>query len=123
MLVEEGVFGYVCRMGDALRLRGFLVDPAEIELRLAAHADVHTAKVVGIAGQDGATRAVGFVVPAGGAAPDPAALREWCASALARFKVPDVVHVIDAMPTTSGTNGTKIRAATLREWAQERATP
>jgi hypothetical protein len=25
------------------------------------------------------------------------------------------------MPVTSGTNGTKIRAATLREWARERA--
>jgi hypothetical protein len=32
-------------------------------------------------------------------------------------KVPGTVHVIDAMPTTSGTNGTKIRAAVLRQWA------
>ena len=27
----DGSFDYVCRMGDALRLRGFLVEPAEIE--------------------------------------------------------------------------------------------
>ena len=47
-LVGEGVFTYICRMGDALRLRGFLVDPAEIEVRLAAHPAVHTAKVVGV---------------------------------------------------------------------------
>ncbi|TQM01953.1 fatty-acyl-CoA synthase [Pseudonocardia kunmingensis] len=113
----EDAFVYVVRMGDALRLRGFLVDPAEIELRLAAHPEVRTAKVVGIEGADGATEAVGFVVAESGREPDPAGLRTWCAEALAPFKVPAAVHVIDAMPTTSGTNGTKIRAAVLREWA------
>jgi fatty-acyl-CoA synthase len=117
-LVDDGVFAYVCRMGDALRLRGFLVDPSEIEMRLAAHPDVHTAKVVGITGADGATVAVGFVVAEEGRAPSTAELRTWCADGLARFKVPDTIHVIDEMPTTSGTNGRKIRAATLREWAQ-----
>ena len=120
-LVDDGVFVYVCRMGDALRLRGFLVDPSEIEMRLAAHADVHTAKVVGITGPDGGTLAVAFVEPEPGRDPDPAALRTWCADGLARFKVPETVHVIDEMPTTSGTNGRKIRAATLREWANSRS--
>lgn len=119
-LVDEGVFVFVCRMGDALRPRGFLVDPAEIERRLAEHPDVFTAKVVGIPGPDGATTAVGFVVPEEGSAPEPASLRKWCAETLARFKVPDTGHLIDAMPTTSGTNGTKIRAATLREWARKK---
>ncbi|MCW0214854.1 MAG: AMP-binding protein [Pseudonocardia sp.] len=120
-IVDEGVFAYVCRMGDALRLRGFLVDPSEIEMRLAAHPDVHTAKVVGITGPDGGTVAVGFAVPEEGRSPTPEVLRTWCADGLARFKVPDTVHVIDEMPTTSGTNGRKIRAATLREWAAQRA--
>jgi acyl-CoA synthetase (AMP-forming)/AMP-acid ligase II len=118
VLVDDGAFAYVCRMGDALRLRGFLVDPAEIEFRLAAHPDVHTAKVVGIDGPDGATRAVAFVVAEPGSTPPSDALREWCGAALARFKVPDAVHLVAEMPTTTGTNGTKIRAATLREWAR-----
>jgi acyl-CoA synthetase (AMP-forming)/AMP-acid ligase II len=119
-LVEEGAFRYLCRMGDVLRLRGFLVDPAEIELRLAAHPGVHTAKVVGVPGPDGATLAVGFVTPDGTARPEPDELREWCAAELAAFKVPQAVHVIAEMPTTTGTNGTKIKAATLREWAAGR---
>ncbi|MDQ4117894.1 MAG: AMP-binding protein [Actinomycetota bacterium] len=117
VVTEPGVFTYTCRAGDALRLRGFLVDPAEIEVRLAEHPSVHTAKVVGVPGPDGAIRAVAFVVGEDGAEPDPDALRTWCAEALARFKVPHAVRVLDEMPTTSGTNGTKIRAATLREWA------
>jgi fatty-acyl-CoA synthase len=118
-LVDERAFRYVCRMGDALRLRGFLVDPAEIELRLAAYPGVHTAKVVGVPGADGATRAVGFVVPCPDARLDAAGLRSWCAEGLAAFKVPAAIRVVEEMPTTSGTNGTKVRAAVLRDWASD----
>ena len=118
VLVDEGCSVYVCRMGDALRLRGFLVDPAEIEVRLATHSAVHTAKVVGVDGDDGATLAVGFVVLEPGA-DDPGDLRAWCAEVLAPFKVPTAVHVLDEMPTTSGTNGTKIRTQVLAALARE----
>ena len=38
---------------------------------------------------------------------------------LRSFKVPATVHVVAEMPTTTGTNGTKIKAGTLREWATE----
>jgi len=116
----DGGIRYVCRMGDVLRLRGFLVDPAEIEHRLAEHESVEVAKVVGIRGDDGADEAVGFVVLAPGACTDGEQLRAWCGRTLARFKVPSAIHVIDEMPTTSGTNGTKIRAAALREEARRR---
>ena len=86
VVVDDGAFVYVCRAGDALRLRGFLVDPAEIELRLAAHPAVHTAKVVGTEGSDGGSVAVGFVTLDAPAAPED--LRAWCAATLAAFKVP-----------------------------------
>lgn len=118
-LVEDGVFGFTCRMGDALRLHGFLVDPAEIEIRLAEHPGVEAAKVVGIPGSDGATRAIAFAVAARGAAPQPAGLRDWCAATLAKFKVPDTVYLIEAMPTIASPNGTKIRKAALMEWARQ----
>jgi fatty-acyl-CoA synthase len=114
---DDGAITFICRMGDALRLRGFLVDPAEIEQRLAEHESVRAAKVVGVRGAGG-DEAVGFVVADGEV--DGEALREWCAQTLAAFKVPADVYVIDEMPVTSGTNGTKIKAATLREWAERR---
>ncbi|NDK90316.1 AMP-binding protein [Gordonia desulfuricans] len=121
----DGGYTYVCRMGDALRLRGFLVDPAEIEHRLAEHPAVATAKVVGTTADDGHTVAVGFVVldevaVSGGTAEpvDAAVLKDWCRTSLAAFKVPTTVHVIEAMPTTVGGNGSKIKAAELRVWAQ-----
>lgn len=115
----DGGVEYVCRMGDVLRLSGFLVAPAEIEARLAEHEAVEVAKVVGLRDATGNNRAVAFVVLTGGRTADPEELRAWCAATLARFKVPARVHVIEEMPTTSGTNGSKIRAATLREWAEE----
>lgn len=122
-MVADGTVQYVCRMGDVLRLRGFLVDPAEIELRLAAHPAVQVAKVVGIPGPGGGTIAVGFVVLDGPDQPGEAELKAWCAQTLAAFKVPSRVRAIEEMPTTSGTNGTKIRAAALRELAsKEQAT-
>ncbi len=123
-IVGPGTFQYICRIGDVLRLRGFLVDPAEIEFRLAAHPAVRVAKVVGVPGPDGGgTIAVAFVVPEGAADPTEDELTQWCATTLAKFKVPTRVHVIDEMPSTSGTNGTKIRAAALREMARQEMTP
>jgi acyl-CoA synthetase (AMP-forming)/AMP-acid ligase II len=113
---DDGAITFICRMGDALRLRGFLVDPAEIEQRLAEHESVRTAKVVGVRGAGG-DEAVGFVVADGDL--DGETLRTWCAATLAHFKVPVAIYVIDEMPVTSGTNGTKIKAATLREWARD----
>lgn len=113
----DGGYTYVCRMGDVLRLRGFLVDPAEIEQRIAEHPGVQLAKVVGIIGQGGYTQAIAFVVPESASVVDGAEVTAWCASALASFKVPSAVHFIDSMPTTIGGNGTKIRAVELRERA------
>ena len=111
-------------MGDVLRLRGFLVDPAEIELRLAAHDAVALAKVVGAPAPDGhGTRAVAFVVTRAGHTTSEDELKAWCATNLAKFKVPDEVRFLTEMPTTSGTNGTKIRAAALRELATTERTP
>ncbi|MCW2718323.1 MAG: hypothetical protein JWR81_2145, partial [Pseudonocardia sp.] len=88
---------------------------------LAEHPAVARTKVVGIT-VDGETRAVAFVEPVPGDDPDPAELRAWCAATLAKFKVPETVHLIPEMPTTVGTNGSKIRAVALRELAEQLAT-
>lgn len=110
---------YVCRAGDALRLRGFLVNPAEIEEFLASHEAVGAAQVVGATGPTGADLAVGFVTLRPGAAASEAQLLEWCRAHLAPFKVPARVVVLDEFPTTTGTNGTKIKKTVLREWAAD----
>jgi len=111
-------FHYRCRAGDALRLRGFLVEPAEIESFLLEQDGVEGAKVVGAGGV-----AVAFVTLRPGALVAGEELRERCRAALAAFKVPARVEVIAEFPVTTGTNGTKIRAAELRERAAELLAP
>lgn len=108
----DHAFHYRCRMGDALRLHGFLVEPAEIESFLLEKPGVDGAKVVGARGV-----AVAFVTLRPDATTTAADLHDRCRNALARFKVPARIEVLDAFPVTTGTNGTKIRPAELRERA------
>lgn len=110
-------FEYICRMGDVIRLRGFLVDPAEIEFHIITHDDVELVKVVGRTNSAGGPEAVAFIQPVPGRHPDPQDIREYCKTRLARFKVPAEVRIINDMPVTAGTNGSKIKANILREWA------
>lgn len=119
--VSDDSFTFVGRMGDVLRLHGFLVDPSEIEVRLHQHPAVAMAKVVGTAADTGATSAIGFVtLRADVAEPTGDELRKWCSQTLAKFKVPVAIHALEEMPTTSGTNGVKIKTAALRELAAAR---
>jgi fatty-acyl-CoA synthase len=113
----DNSFVYLSRMGDVLRLAGFLVNPLEIEAVLDAHPAVLASQVVGIDGPRG-TRPVAFVVGRAGAAVDAPALIAHCAQRIAKFKVPECILPIDAFPYTPSANGNKIQKAKLREIAQ-----
>jgi acyl-CoA synthetase (AMP-forming)/AMP-acid ligase II len=114
----RGGFLYICRAGDALRLRGFMVEPAEIEQFLASHPDVAIAKVVGVQ-NDGADVAVAFVSAQEGHDLDAEELLAFAKASLAPFKVPSRINVVTEFPVTTGTNGTKIRISELRRQATE----
>ncbi len=114
---DDGSFVYLSRAGDVLRLGGFLVNPAEIEAHLQTHAAVNGCQVVGAETARG-TAAVAFVTLHRGAAMDETALKEHCRGALAAFKVPVRVFVMEAFPTTESANGIKIQRTRLREMAQ-----
>lgn len=120
-LVEnaERQFRYISRMGDALRLKGFLVNPAEIEARLQSHAAVQTAQVVGLPAGNGEDRAVAFVTLLEGGATSEAELQSFCGTNMASYKIPAVIKIIDAFPTTRSANGDKIVKTRLREMAEE----
>jgi fatty-acyl-CoA synthase len=113
----EDAFVFLARLGDAVRLGGFLVSPAEIEDVLQTHPAVAGAQVVGVETVAG-TKAFAFVIVEAGAAFDEAALIAHCAARIAKFKVPVRVQPIDAFPVTPGANATKIQKARLRDLAQ-----
>ena len=117
-LESDGRFCYVARMGDVLRLGGFLTSPLEIEAVLDAHPAVVSSQVVAI-DIGGAPTPVAFVLPAAGRC-DELAIIEFCRARLAGYKVPRRVFMLAAFPTTLSANGTKIQKSRLRELAVAR---
>ncbi len=115
-LEADGRFCYVARLGDVLRLGGFLTSPLEIEAVIDAHPDVAASQVVAVA-LDGRLSAVAFVIPGDGERVDEAGVIDYCALRLAAYKVPRRVFSISAFPTTLSANGTKIQKQRLRELA------
>ncbi len=107
-------FTYITRMGDALRLGGFLVSPAEVEQRVLEVPGVEQALVVAVDMPTGA-RPVAFVIAPSGI--DEQAVIAHCAAHLARYKVPIKVIAVDEFPVTPSANGNKIQNVKLREMA------
>lgn len=118
-LRPDGSLVFETRLGDAVRLGGNLVNPAEIEELLQRDPGVREAQVVAvpIQGQD---RPVAFIVPEAGAGPDTAALLARLRQSIASYKVPQRLWMLSAFPLTQGANGNKISRAQLRQMAQER---
>jgi len=115
-LAERG-FIYEARMGDAMRLGGFLVAPEEIEAVIQALPGVAGVQVVAATG-DGDPAPVAFVQPVDGIKLDAAAVRAHCREQLARFKVPERIVLVDKFPVVDIPNGPKVQRVRLREMAE-----
>lgn len=116
MTRADNRFVYLARMGDTLRLGGYLVNPAEIEEIVQECAGVSECQVIGVT-VGGELMPVAFVVPRAGAGIDEAEVIGHAKRRLARHKVPLRVLSIDAFPVTMSANGTKIQKAKLRDMA------
>jgi fatty-acyl-CoA synthase len=115
----DGGFVFLTRLGDSLRLGGFLVSPGEIEDCVQTAPGIDGCQVVGVT-TGGALRPVAFVTLREGASLDEAAVVAHVGARLARYKVPVRVFALDAFPVTEGTNATKIQKHRLRDLALER---
>ena len=111
-------FVYEARIGDAMRLGGFLVSPEEIEAVLQAEPGVDGVQVVSASREGSDPVPVAFVRPRDGAILQEAALRASCLQQLARFKVPERIVVVDDFPIVESPNGAKVQKVRLREMAQ-----
>jgi fatty-acyl-CoA synthase len=115
--VEPG-FVYKTRLGDGLRLGGFLVNPEEIESFLQTLPGVAEAQVVAV--ENGAERVpFAFIVAGRECEPNETELLSACRSALAAYKRPVRIVTLQAFPTTDSPNGVKIQRAKLRDMASK----
>jgi fatty-acyl-CoA synthase len=116
---RTGCFRYVARMDDALRIKGFLVNPGEIEAKLQTHSSIAAAQVVGIPDGQGEETLVAFVIPKSGADVSSDELRQFCRADMASYKVPAAIGVLEQFPLTRSANGDKVVKRRLREMAEE----
>jgi fatty-acyl-CoA synthase len=113
----DGRFVLLSRMGDVMRLGGFLVSPSEIESVVTEVAGVTGCQVVGVDTNDG-TRAVAFVTLEADTSFDEDRAVQHVKERLAKYKVPVRIVAIEAFPVTNGANATKIQKSKLRERAR-----
>lgn len=111
-------FAYISRIKDTLRLRGYLVDPVEIEEFLARHPGVLDAQVVAWRHPERGDVAVAFVRKRD-LTLDEAVLHDHCRAGLANYKVPSYFVFVDDYPRKEGPNGLKILKNQIREMAKD----
>jgi thioesterase domain-containing protein/aryl carrier-like protein len=106
----DGQLEFVGRADDQVKVRGFRVEPGEVEAVLAGHPAVRSA-VVAAAGQDGDARLAAWLVPADPAAglPPAGVLREHLGRQLPPFMIPATFTELACLPLTP--NGKIDRAA------------
>ncbi|WP_166677027.1 non-ribosomal peptide synthetase, partial [Paraburkholderia caballeronis] len=93
----EGALEYLGRIDHQVKVRGFRIEPGEIEAQLLAQAGVRDAVVTAHAGPGG-TRLVAYVTAQAGGTLAAQPLRERLAVVLPDYMVPGAIVVLDALP-------------------------
>jgi amino acid adenylation domain-containing protein len=112
-LLPDGRVEFLGRLDGQVKVRGFRIEPGEVEAALARHPDV-AAAVVLPREEEGGRRLVAIIVPASGTPEDvdPAALRAFLRQRLPEFMIPSFFVALPGLPLNS--NNKVDRAALAR---------
>ncbi|WP_420370400.1 alpha/beta fold hydrolase [Curtobacterium sp. L1-20] len=96
---EQGRLTLLGRADDAVKVRGYLVEPSEVEAALRTVDAVHEAVVIAVKAPPAPTRLVAYVVTSTGRrSPSPAAIRKALRDLLPDYMVPTSIVPMPALP-------------------------
>ncbi|NMO18674.1 non-ribosomal peptide synthase/polyketide synthase, partial [Pyxidicoccus fallax] len=99
-LLADGRVEFLGRVDHQLKIRGYRVEPGEIEAALERHPAVREAVVLAREGQTGGKRLVAYAVPRPGQPVEPESLRDFLGRTLPDYMVPRAFVMLDALPLT-----------------------
>jgi amino acid adenylation domain-containing protein len=100
--LPDGSIEFLGRIDDQVKLRGYRIEPSEIEAALAQHPAVREAVVLAREAEPGRQWLVAYATPrAVGGSLDPNALRRFLRDRLPEYMVPARFVLIDEMPLTT----------------------
>ncbi len=96
----DGTLEFLGRLDGQVKLRGFRIEPGEIESVLLQHGGVREAAVILGDGPRGDKRLFAWIVPAPGERVDPEVLREFLAGKLPEYMIPSGFVSLERLPLT-----------------------
>ena len=98
---KDGFYYLVDRVKDLIIRGGYNVYPREVEEVLMTHPAVSLVAVAGVPDDQLGEEVKAWVVPQPGFAVTPQEIVEWARSAMAPYKYPRTVELVDTLPTTA----------------------
>jgi amino acid adenylation domain-containing protein len=98
---SDGSIEFVGRLDDQIAIRGFRVEPSEIEGALTAHPQVEHSVAFVREVSPGERCLVAYVVPVADNAPSTSGLLEWLRGRLPEYMLPSEIVMLDELPLTA----------------------